>query len=98
MLHHSKMKIQNVDLEPRMDTIKYLLSEDQMPTALYNIQADLSTPLRPVLLLGGLAYRSQCDCESALQSISNGTGLLGRGNAASKVANSKAFNFKFKAA
>jgi tryptophan synthase beta chain len=32
-----------------MDTIKYLLSEDQMPTAWYNIQADLSTPLPPVL-------------------------------------------------
>ncbi len=32
-----------------MDTIKYLLSEDQMPTAWYNIQADLSTPLPAVL-------------------------------------------------
>ncbi|HBE16051.1 MAG TPA: TrpB-like pyridoxal phosphate-dependent enzyme [Cyanobacteria bacterium UBA11149] len=32
-----------------MDTIKYLLSEDKMPTAWYNIQADLSAPLPPVL-------------------------------------------------
>ncbi|HBL62918.1 MAG TPA: TrpB-like pyridoxal phosphate-dependent enzyme [Cyanobacteria bacterium UBA8803] len=32
-----------------MDTIKYLLSEDQMPAAWYNIQADLATPLPPVL-------------------------------------------------
>ncbi|NES95279.1 MAG: TrpB-like pyridoxal phosphate-dependent enzyme [Desertifilum sp. SIO1I2] len=32
-----------------MDTIKYLLSEDQMPTAWYNIQADLPAPLPPVL-------------------------------------------------
>ncbi|HAZ44436.1 MAG TPA: TrpB-like pyridoxal-phosphate dependent enzyme, partial [Cyanobacteria bacterium UBA11371] len=29
--------------------IKYLLSEDKMPTAWYNIQADLSAPLPPVL-------------------------------------------------
>ncbi len=32
-----------------MDTIKYTLSEDQMPTAWYNIQADLPTPVPPVL-------------------------------------------------
>lgn len=32
-----------------MDTVKYLLSEDQMPTAWYNIQADLPTPLPPPL-------------------------------------------------
>ncbi len=32
-----------------MDAIKYLLSEDQMPTAWYNIQADLPTPPPPVL-------------------------------------------------
>lgn len=32
-----------------MDTIKYTLSEDQMPTAWYNIQADLPTPMPPVL-------------------------------------------------
>ncbi len=31
-----------------MDTIKYTLTENQMPTAWYNIQADLSTPLPPV--------------------------------------------------
>ncbi len=31
------------------DTIKYVLSEDQMPTAWYNIQADLPTPLPPAL-------------------------------------------------
>lgn len=31
-----------------MDTIKYTLTEDQMPTAWYNIQADLPTPLPPV--------------------------------------------------
>lgn len=30
-------------------TVKYLLTEDQMPTAWYNIQADLPTPLAPVL-------------------------------------------------
>lgn len=32
-----------------MDTIKYLLSEDQMPRAWYNIQADLPSPLPLVL-------------------------------------------------
>lgn len=32
-----------------MDTIKYILSEDQMPTAWYNIQADLPAPMSPVL-------------------------------------------------
>jgi len=32
-----------------METIKYTLTEDQMPQAWYNIQADLPTPLLPVL-------------------------------------------------
>jgi tryptophan synthase beta chain len=32
-----------------METIKYILSEDQMPTAWYNIQADLPMPMPPVL-------------------------------------------------
>jgi tryptophan synthase beta chain len=32
-----------------MEQIKYLLNEDQMPTAWYNIQADLPEPLPPVL-------------------------------------------------
>ena len=32
-----------------MDTVKYLLPEKQLPTAWYNIQADLSEPLPPVL-------------------------------------------------
>ena len=32
-----------------MDTIKYVLSEDRMPTAWYNIQADLPVPLPPPL-------------------------------------------------
>ncbi len=32
-----------------MDTIKYLLSEDRIPRAWYNIQADLPTPAPPVL-------------------------------------------------
>ncbi len=32
-----------------MDTIKYTLSESQMPPAWYNIQADLPTPAPPVL-------------------------------------------------
>jgi len=32
-----------------MDQVKYLLSEDRMPTAWYNIQADLPEPLPPVL-------------------------------------------------
>ena len=32
-----------------METIKYTLSEDQMPTAWYNIQADLPMPMLPVL-------------------------------------------------
>lgn len=32
-----------------MDTVKYLLDEHQMPTAWYNIQADLPTPLPPPL-------------------------------------------------
>lgn len=32
-----------------MDTIKYLLSENQMPDSWYNIQADLPEPMPPVL-------------------------------------------------
>lgn len=32
-----------------MDTVKYLLSEDRMPRAWYNIQADLPQPAPPVL-------------------------------------------------
>jgi tryptophan synthase beta chain len=32
-----------------MNEIKYFLSEDKMPTAWYNIQADLPTPLSPIL-------------------------------------------------
>ena len=32
-----------------MDTIKFVLSEDRMPTAWYNVQADLPIPLPPVL-------------------------------------------------
>ena len=32
-----------------MDTVKYLLSEEQLPTAWYNILADLPTPLPPIL-------------------------------------------------
>jgi tryptophan synthase beta chain len=32
-----------------MDTIKYTLLENQMPQSWYNIQADLSTPMAPVL-------------------------------------------------
>lgn len=32
-----------------MDTIKYLLAEDQMPTSWYNVQADLPVPLAPPL-------------------------------------------------
>lgn len=32
-----------------MNTVKYLLPEKQLPTAWYNIQADLSEPLPPVL-------------------------------------------------
>ena len=32
-----------------MDTVKYMLTEDQMPTSWYNIQADLPTPAPPVL-------------------------------------------------
>lgn len=32
-----------------MDTIKYTMPEDQMPTAWYNIQADLPSPLPPPL-------------------------------------------------
>jgi tryptophan synthase beta chain len=32
-----------------MNQIKYLLTEDQMPTAWYNIQADLPVPLPPIL-------------------------------------------------
>ena len=38
-----------IDAQSPMDTIKYMLSEDQMPTAWYNIQADLPTPMLPVL-------------------------------------------------
>ena len=32
-----------------MDTVKYTLSESQMPVAWYNISADLPTPAPPVL-------------------------------------------------
>ncbi len=32
-----------------MDTVKYVLSEDRMPTSWYNIQADLPVPLPPPL-------------------------------------------------
>jgi tryptophan synthase beta chain len=32
-----------------MNQIKYLLTENQMPTAWYNIQADLPVPLPPIL-------------------------------------------------
>src|SRR5436309_9282926 len=32
-----------------MDTVKYVLSEDQMPTAWYNIMADLPSPPPPPL-------------------------------------------------
>ena len=32
-----------------MTTVKYLLAEDRMPTAWYNIQADLPVPPPPVL-------------------------------------------------
>ncbi|BAZ10239.1 putative tryptophan synthase beta chain [Calothrix sp. NIES-4071] len=32
-----------------MDTIKYILSENQMPDSWYNIQADLPSPMPPVL-------------------------------------------------
>lgn len=32
-----------------METIKYTLAENQMPTAWYNLQADLPTPMSPVL-------------------------------------------------
>ncbi|WP_017303760.1 TrpB-like pyridoxal phosphate-dependent enzyme [Spirulina subsalsa] len=32
-----------------MDSVKYLLNENQLPTAWYNIQADLPQPLPPVL-------------------------------------------------
>ena len=32
-----------------MDTVKYTLSESQMPKAWYNIQADLPTPIPTVL-------------------------------------------------
>src|ERR671933_613726 len=45
----STRRLPLLSLEPGMDTIKYLLSEDQMPTAWYNIQADFPTPLPPVL-------------------------------------------------
>jgi len=37
-----------------MDTLKYLLSEDRIPEAWYNIQADLPKPLWPVLHPGTL--------------------------------------------
>jgi tryptophan synthase beta chain len=36
-------------IKSHMNEIKYLLSENQMPTAWYNIQADLPTPLSPIL-------------------------------------------------
>src|SRR5215210_3163005 len=36
-------------MEAMMDTIKFVLPEDRMPTAWYNVQADLPVPLPPVL-------------------------------------------------
>jgi tryptophan synthase beta chain len=39
----------HVGTEESMDTIKYVLPEDRMPTAWYNVQADLPEPLPPVL-------------------------------------------------
>ncbi len=36
-------------MEETVDTIKYMLPEDRMPTAWYNIQADLPVPLSPPL-------------------------------------------------
>lgn len=32
-----------------MEQVKFLLAEDEIPTSYYNIQADLTTPLAPVL-------------------------------------------------
>ena len=46
-----------------MDTIKYTLPENQMPTAWYNIQADLSTPVPPVLHPGTQQTLTPADLE-----------------------------------
>ena len=44
-----------------MDSIKYLLPENDLPTAWYNLQADLPTPLAPVLHPGTKAPISPDD-------------------------------------
>lgn len=46
-----------------MDTIKYLLPEDKMPAAWYNIQADLPTPMPPVLHPGTKSAIAPTDLE-----------------------------------
>lgn len=46
-----------------MDTIKYTLSESQMPTAWYNIQADLPAPMPAVLNPGTKALITGADLE-----------------------------------
>ncbi|MBD2778400.1 TrpB-like pyridoxal phosphate-dependent enzyme [Iningainema tapete] len=47
-----------------MDNIKYTLSESQMPTAWYNIQADLPSPMPPVLHPGTGKPITATDLES----------------------------------
>ncbi len=46
-----------------MDTIKYMLPENQMPTAWYNIQADLPAPMPPALNPGTGQPLSPADLE-----------------------------------
>lgn len=46
-----------------MNTIKYTLSEDQMPTAWYNIQADLPAPIPPILNPGTAKPIASTDLE-----------------------------------
>ena len=46
-----------------METVKYTLSEDQMPTAWYNIQADLPIPMPPVLNPGTRQPITSADLE-----------------------------------
>ncbi len=46
-----------------MDIIKYTLSENQMPTAWYNIQADLPAPMPPVLHPGTRGLITGADLE-----------------------------------
>jgi tryptophan synthase beta chain len=57
-----------------MNEIKYLLTENQMPTAWYNIQADLPVPLPPILNPGSGQPISPADLAPLVSNESNQAG------------------------